>query len=98
MAWLLIDLTHAQATAVLALLDGLHKALLPNNLLSVNQKRDGTRALVKVATDPATIVARLPAAQRTAVLRVFDENTHHEALALVQAADWPPLLGAEDGA
>lgn len=53
--------------------------------LSVNMKRDGSLALVKiVATE--TALGAMPGK-----LRIFTESDHDEAVVMVHAFDWEPL-------
>ena len=89
-SWVHINLTHARIAQLLAAAET-HK--LASGVLSINRNLANTQALVKVLVSDFT--ARLPGNVRAAVLRVFTEADHHEAVALVRASEWEPseLIG-----
>ena len=60
---------------------------LPDANLSVNLNLDHTQALVKVSAVPLDI-NNLPPVVRNAVIRIYTEADHHEALAMVTSVAW----------
>ena len=81
--WVLVNLTHPRSRQFLddARVEHERKG---DFKLSINQKRDGRRALVKVVASGDWASVGGP------VLRVFRESDHDEAKTLVRAEDWEP--------
>lgn len=77
--WVHLDATHPAYGAILQTCRRMHEQY--GLRLSITLKADGTEALVKVATNsdwPAL------SAWGVALVRVYTEEDHHEALALVK--------------
>lgn len=72
----LIDATHGTFNSVLQALNGLHRAALPNNYLSVTYNNYMTEALVKVVSDS-------PASIGVARIRTFTEIDHADAVSMI---------------
>ena len=60
---------------------------IPGASLAVNMKADQSQALVKV-TALANEFQSLPGVVRNAIIRIYTEADHHEALAMVSAVAW----------
>ncbi len=80
--WYRVDATAPQFAAFLASAADRHKGRESAAELSVNMKRDGSEALIKVR-GAAVIVS-------PAILRVFTAADHHEAVSLVRDEAWEP--------
>lgn len=83
--WVHLDALHPAYGAILHTCRVVHEQYGPK--LSINLKADGTEALVKVA-----IKSNWPAlkAWGAALIRVYTEEDHAEALAMVRSQDWEP--------
>lgn len=82
--WVHLDTTHPAFLAILDTCRRMHEQY--NEIkLSVNLNRDGTEALVKVATN-----SNWPAlsAWGPALFRVYTEDDHAEAQAMVRSTEW----------
>lgn len=88
LVWLLVDLTHPMAGSLINDARTTHESK-GNFRLSVNRSEDGHRALVKVAAGDDWHLTR-PA--NAAILRRFTERDHHEAVKMVSAENWTPLI------
>lgn len=91
--WVHADLRNSsRANELLAAAEAGNLERLPAAVLSVNRRVDGQEALIKVLLTAATFQGRLSGPVRQAILRVYTEIDHAEALALVSALGWtgPP--------
>jgi hypothetical protein len=88
--WVLVDLGLPQVNALLNVAANRHKGKVPGAELSVNTSADGTQALVKIAEGETGFRNALSGAAKNAIIAIFNEATHHEALALVRAPGWEP--------
>jgi len=89
--WIHMDTTHPLYNGAIAVLRAQHRRE-GDFELSINLKKDGSEAVVKVAgVVPAWIQGKSFAA---AVIRVFDDTDHDEASVLVNNVGWedPPIL------
>ena len=85
--WLHMDVTHDSYAAAIIAMRVQHKTQGPFEL-SVNLSEDGTEALVKVVgVLPPWIVGK---PFENAVIRVFTEADHDEAVVLVRDLLWEP--------
>ena len=83
--WLHMDARHGSYVAATTAM-GSHHRSQGSFVLSINLKDDGTEALVKVAgAVPAWVNGK---AWAGAVLRIFTEVDHDEAVTLVNSAAW----------
>lgn len=83
--WVHLDALHPTYDAIIQVCRVVHEQYGPK--LSINLKMDGTEALVKVA-----IKSDWPAlkAWGPALIRVYTEADHAEAVALVRSLEWEP--------
>lgn len=88
--WVLVDLGSPQVNALINVAANRHKNRVEDAELSVNRSLDGTQALVKIAEGETGFRNALSAAARNAIVRVYTEADHAEALALVRAPGWEP--------
>jgi hypothetical protein len=86
--WVLVNLGHAQVNALLAVAGALHRR--HGAELSVNQNVAGTQALIKIGADENGFRNALSGAAKNAIVRVYTEADHAEALTLVTAPGWEP--------
>lgn len=83
--WLHMDATHPSYTGAINAMRGQHEALADFKL-SVNLKKDGSEALVKVAGVVPGWTQGKPWA--AAVIRTFVEADHDEAMVMTSHVDW----------
>ena len=84
--WVLVDWTHPGTADLLVAAEVAHRERLPHARLSVN-RFNKIQALVKIATTEDAFRARLPAQLQDAIIRVYTEADHNEAVALVRMKD-----------
>ncbi len=85
--WIHVSLAHARYADALSAATILHESQ-SRLKVSVNVKADGTEALIKVVGAKATWLTDKPF--KAAVLRVFTEADHDEAVAMVRDPIWEP--------
>lgn len=78
LSWLHLDTTHPQYSGVVRALRAVHEAS-GDIRLSVNEKSDGTQALIKLLG----VMPTLSPAQSGCVIRTYTEGDHAEIMALV---------------
>lgn len=83
--WVHLDATHPAYGAILDTCRRMHEQY--GIKLSVNLKADGAEALVKVATNSSWPAL---SAWGPALIRVYTEDDHAVAQALVRSASWEP--------
>jgi len=86
--WVHVNTLHVDYAKALTAATLLHESM-GDIKISVNLNKDGTEAVIKVAGALLNWVTGKPFSG--AVIRVFTEADHDEAVALVTAANWPPL-------
>ena len=95
LSWVHADATHNRFNQFITYCQQQVAADVPGADLSINMNVDQSEALVKVTALP-TEINSLPGVVRNAIIRVYTEADHHEALAMVTAEAWtgPPEPGA----
>lgn len=84
--WYHVGTSHGSYNAMLASCATEHSKGAPGTVLSVNTKKDGLEALVKVRTEDGTFSPGWDAAPF--VLRKFTITDHDDAATLVRDIDW----------
>lgn len=87
LVWVHFNATHARFSQCLDNARARITARLPDTVMSVNFKLDGTQCLVKITAAPGFTLS-LPAVARAAVIREFTEADQHEAVAMVTTVAW----------
>ena len=88
MIWVLVDMTHNRAANLVTAAETTHAQKIPGAQLSVNRSADGQNALVKIACTEAELRSKLTGQVAAAILRVYTEADHAEAVTLVNSTDW----------
>jgi hypothetical protein len=88
MIWVLVDMTHPRAENLVTAAETTHAQKCPEAQLSVNRNVANTQALVKIACTEAELRARLTGQVEAAILRIYTEVDHAEAVALVSSTAW----------
>lgn len=89
LVWIHLNLSHARSGDVLANAQTRINQRVPEASLSVTPNVANTQALVKVTATVSEIQA-LPNPVRNAIIRIFTEADHHEAVAMVHTPEWQP--------
>lgn len=82
--WILVDMTQVDAPTIVSAARAVHEGQ-GDWVLSVNEKADGTRALIKLIQDGSWTTVS------PTILRTYTEADHDEALTLVNDATWTGL-------
>lgn len=86
--WVLVDMTHNRAANLVTAAETTHAQKIPEAQLSVNRNAAQTQALVKAAATEAELRAQITGQVAAAILRVYTEADHAEAVTLVSSAAW----------
>lgn len=86
--WVHIRLTHQRVADLLAAAEARIAARIPGATLSVNRNLTNTEALVKITATGAEFSGQLPGNVRSAIIRIYTEADHAEALAMVTDVAW----------
>lgn len=88
LVWVHLNLSNLRANDFLADAQAKVNERIPEAQLSVARNLANTEALVKVTATLAEIQA-LPNPVRNAIIRIYTESDHDEAVALVHGPTWP---------
>jgi hypothetical protein len=92
--WVHINLTHQRIAQLLAQAEIEIGERIPGATLSVNRNISNTQALVKITATGAEFNGALPGNVRTAIIRIYTEADHAEALTMTTTEAWagPPVV------